>query len=693
MVFLNPAILFGLLAASIPILIHLLNIKKLQRIEFSTLSFLKELQKSKIRKIKIKQWLLLLIRTLIIIALVFAFARPTLEGRNFLGTSSSAKSSIAFVIDNSFSMDYVDEEGSSFNKAKQAVKNIISNSEDGDEFIFIISKDSAKTTTNKESALNILDNIKISLVSQYLTDQLSTAVSIISETQNINKEIYCFSDFQKSTFSQSDIIDSAAVNTGNIKISLYAFDLSSSQINNYSVDDLRLNNSIIELNKPLTFSAVIKNHSNRNIVDLNASLFINEKRVAQRNLKINNGSDVTAKFTTSLETPGLKEVYVELEKDNILPDNYSYLSFFIPEEINILFYFDSNNDIYYLEKAVGSISESGNINITKFKSNDIFNRDLSEFDIVFLVSSKNLTNLNLAEYLNNGGNIFFLPPQSTNRENISELAKSIGLPKVENIISVSNQSSNYAVFGEINYKHPIYSSLFEIQNKKEIESPNLFRYIKFQNNPKVTSIISLIDDSIFLGETKMGSGITIFLNTLPVLEWNTIPVKGVFAPLISRIIYYLVSQENENEYYLTGDPIPLKIGSLTFPIIDVTQPEGNDKINLNEMNNKSFSYKKTYVPGNYKFMSNNKLISFHRVNVNPVESYMNKIEENKLNDLLTKWFDDNYSILKIEENFMGTIKSARYGIELWKYFIFTALFLSLLEMYISRSRKRDLANL
>jgi hypothetical protein len=52
MIFLNPAILFGLLAASIPILIHLLNLRKLKKIEFSTLTFLKELQKIRIRKVK-----------------------------------------------------------------------------------------------------------------------------------------------------------------------------------------------------------------------------------------------------------------------------------------------------------------------------------------------------------------------------------------------------------------------------------------------------------------------------------------------------------------------------------------------------------------------------------------------------------------------------------------------------------------
>ena len=50
MIFLNPTILLGLLAASIPIILHFLNLRKIKRIEFSTLAFLKELQKSKIKK-------------------------------------------------------------------------------------------------------------------------------------------------------------------------------------------------------------------------------------------------------------------------------------------------------------------------------------------------------------------------------------------------------------------------------------------------------------------------------------------------------------------------------------------------------------------------------------------------------------------------------------------------------------------
>lgn len=688
MVFLNPTVLFGLLAASIPILIHLLNIKKLQRVEFSTLSFLKELQKSKIRKIKIKQWLLLLIRTLLIVSLVLAFARPTLEGNNFLGTSSSAKSAIAFLIDNSFSMGYVGEEGSSFNKAKKAAKNIISNSEDGDEFVFIISKDSVVTTTNKESAFNIIENLEISLITEFLTDKLHKAMLIISESQNINKEIYLFSDFQESTFNG----DSTNIQLGDNKINLYSFDLSSDKITNYSVHNLQLKNSIIELNKTLTFSAVIKNHSSIKVTDLNASLFINGKRVAQRNLEINAKNEITASFETSVEKTGLKEVYVEIEKDNIIHDNFSYTSFFIPEQINVLFYFDSDKDIFYLEKAVSSISETGNIKITKYKSSDIFNRSLSDFDIVFLLSGTNTQNLKLGEYLEDGGNLFFLPSNSTNTQTFSTLEQQIELPSIVRINLTDIQNKNYAVFGEIDYQHPIYLSLFEIQNKKEIESPNIFKYVKFQNSPKVNSIIKLIDGSTFLGEYKYGTGTVIFLSSLPTIEWNTLPIKGVFAPLISRIIYYLLSQEKVSDNYFTGAQIPFKTKDLTFPIVNVVLPERTDKINLNVLNDNTAFFNNTGLPGNYKFFSEEKLISFYNINVNPNESSLEKIDENNLNKLLNNWFGDNYSVIELDDNFVSKIKSARFGTELWKYFILAALFLSLLEMYISKSRKRDLAN-
>jgi hypothetical protein len=78
--FLNPFFLFGLFAAAIPILIHLFTRRRPREIRFPSLEFLTEVNQSQIRRLKLKQWLLLLLRTLAIIAIALAMARPALRG-------------------------------------------------------------------------------------------------------------------------------------------------------------------------------------------------------------------------------------------------------------------------------------------------------------------------------------------------------------------------------------------------------------------------------------------------------------------------------------------------------------------------------------------------------------------------------------------------------------------------------------
>src|SRR3974377_1479352 len=79
MTFLTPFVLFGLAAAAIPLLLHLLNLRNLRTVEFSSVRFLKELQKTSLRRVRFKQILLLILRTLLIAAIVLAFSRPALR--------------------------------------------------------------------------------------------------------------------------------------------------------------------------------------------------------------------------------------------------------------------------------------------------------------------------------------------------------------------------------------------------------------------------------------------------------------------------------------------------------------------------------------------------------------------------------------------------------------------------------------
>lgn len=692
MVFLNPSILLGLLAASIPILIHLLNFRKLEKVEFSTLSFLKELQNSTIKKIKIKQWLLLLIRVLIIIFLVVAFARPTLESVNIAGATSTAKSSAVFIIDNSFSMNYVGDDGSNFSRSKKNAKEIISQMQDGDEFSFIFSTDSIISSTNIEQSLSIIDNLETNYFSPILFEKIQKAITFLKGSKNINKEIFLFSDFQKSTFieeADSTLLTEIVQQNG---IKLYSFDMSLQESKNISINNLQLSNSIVEINKPLTFTARINNYTDENISNITASLFLNNKRVAQQNVNLSQRESKNIELESSLSTTGLIEVRVELEEDNILEDNIFYLNFWVPEKIKTLILYNNNADLIFLEAALNSSSTSGQIEFNSIQAERSSNEELEKYDLIVLMSGE-LNNTNkILGYLNNGGNLVFIPPNNITNSELSKIKNVINLPAYTSIVT-SSTNRNYLEFGKINFNHPIFMSLFENSKKNEIESPVISKYVKFNPTPRVNSIISLIDGSVFLGEYSFGEGTILFMNTAPNLEWNNLPIKGIFAPLITRMVIYLSSAQKEDNYHLPGEKIDLTVNNLAFPLIDAELPIGNDKINLQEYNQNIYSYKNTSQIGSYKFYNNNEMMYFTTVNPNSKESDLTKLDDNILSDYYNKLFDNNYLVFKSGESYLDKIKQARFGTELWQYFLAIVLILAIIEMFIARSTKKDLATL
>jgi hypothetical protein len=105
--FLNPAFLWALPAAAIPLIIHLLSRRRLPELPFPTVQFLRALEPREIRRIRLRELLILLLRTLAILLLALAFARPSLEPR---GSVIHAAAAVGILLDDSESMGALDEQ-------------------------------------------------------------------------------------------------------------------------------------------------------------------------------------------------------------------------------------------------------------------------------------------------------------------------------------------------------------------------------------------------------------------------------------------------------------------------------------------------------------------------------------------------------------------------------------------------------
>jgi len=126
MSFLAPALLTGLVLASAPIIIHLLNRRRFLRVDWGPMKYLNLTLKSNRRRLRLEQWLLLAVRTLAVIMLFLAVARPVGSGANLAGfLQVQGRASRVIVIDDSLSMGYQTAGTPALEKARQATNAIL----------------------------------------------------------------------------------------------------------------------------------------------------------------------------------------------------------------------------------------------------------------------------------------------------------------------------------------------------------------------------------------------------------------------------------------------------------------------------------------------------------------------------------------------------------------------------------------
>jgi len=696
MIFLNPTVLFGLLAASIPVLIHLLNLRKLKKIEFSTLAFLKELQKTKIRRIKLKQWILLALRILLILLLVSAFARPTIESVTLGGASSAAKTSSVIILDNSFSMSKITDKGSYFNIAKATAKRLIHNLNSGDNISVLATADGRQDLigyANPEHIKSLVDNIEISDRTFSAEEALLRAVTILNESKDFNKEIYFLSDFQNSSFPQNAMTELEIENPELVKF--YTFNFDGRGIDNIAITDLSVNNQIFELNKTIEFNAELKNFSERDFDNLVVSLFINGERSAQKSTAITSGQTVNVNFETVLTKSGVLDVIAEIEDDDILHDNKRYLNISVPEKFNVLIAYENKSDAHFLTTALNYSADEEQIQTDEIFLKNILSKNLNEFDVLFIIAGKEEYSYKdlLEDYLKTGGKIVIIPSSNAEQVYLNDLMQRFDLGTIVSLVELSREEKPIKAdsFDEL---HPMFTNLFETE-KRDFNPPEFYKYFRTKNSPSSGKIISFEDKSPFLLQKKDNSGALFLFTSSLTLDWNDFPLKGLFAPLIIKSVFYLTQQKEIEEKIIAGMPVSVDLRKKNSPQIKVSGPDDMvEFITSDTLTGSGFlQYNNTSNRGFYKFYSGDKLIDFKAVNVDKKESETNFLMDDEIEKFISETGFKNVFPLDIESNYIEDIYQSRFGLELWKYFLIAALIVALIEMYVSKSSKKDLATL
>ncbi len=569
------------------------------------------------RAVKIRQILLLIVRTLLITALVLAFARPALKGYmgSFFG-SSHANTSMIFLVDNSASMSRSDDHGELLKQAKTAASAIASVIEDGDDATVIplasITRGAAyHPLHSRAEVLNAINTIPLADRPAALADGMRLASSILSESHNVNKEVYLLSDDQARNLRDAETgMDATTDSTHAPKLFDAATRLFTMRFGqgehlagrNLSLDSLASQTTIFEPGRPVAFEAWVRNTTSEAVQNVVLSLFYNGERVAQQTIaSIAGGETERVPIDGPARGSGIIKVTGELEPDALPFDNARYAIVTVPLTRRIGIFMDDPANAQFIKLALEqTLSQSVVaapfvLEIEPTSELRSLSTNAGHYDGIVLglgpnaLAPPDLDAIKRFVQTGNGAAIFLLP--DANIAAINDDLTALALPKITRKEGTPNDQAHYLSFASLEFANPFFSGMFEAppangSQLQGISSPKIFESYDLEGNAGLP-LIKLSNGSPFLVESQLGKGDLLLYGTPPTLAYSDFPQKGIFLPLVRRTAAYISSvhsrlDENQPENFVTTEPFDVRLPALAGlqagATVLVQAPDGSSSI-------------------------------------------------------------------------------------------------------------------
>ncbi len=699
MTFLDPLVLLGLAAAAIPVLLHLLNLRRPKKVDFSSLAFVKELQKSTMQRVKIKQWLLLLLRILAVASLVMAFARPTLTGSAAGTVGARVPTSAALVIDNSLSMTLRDGQGQYLAQAKELAAGIAEDLQEGDEAFIVTTAGEAGSAApyrGRIAAQEALAEIETAPGAVPLSRAAARAARLLDEeATHPNRVLYLLSDAQASTLADS----LAAVLPENVPVRLLP--IGERAHANVAVTEVEVESRIVEAGQPVQIAATLRNFSDETLSSYVASLFLGETRVAQATAEaLPAGASAVVRFTATPQQRGWLPGRVEIEGDDFEGDDVRFFALHVPRVRRVLIVQGEGERTDYVELALSSELTEGRVafDAETIPEGRLPGTALSAYDAVVLVGPRDLSSGErsaLQRYVEGGGGLLFFPNARPQAAEYDALFEALGGGAVTGFSGTRGGERPVASFERVDLEHPLFEGVFdEGREEATLEEPSVTYAMDYApRSGTEQTLIELSNGRPFLQEIRHGRGAAFVMAVAPDLAWSDLPTRGLFVPLLYRALYYLTAGESvAGEGLVAGRPGELRIAGappgeplrLVGPDGTETTPEQAERFGAVLLETDA----SLRAPGVYDVVAGDSLVRRVALNPDRAESDLSTLVPDEAAERLGDALGQSVQVFRAGEGgaqgVAEALRTERAGLEIWNVFLLLALGFLVAEMLVAR---------
>lgn len=633
--FATTAFLIALPLALAPILLHLFDRRRNVTIEWGAMEFLLQASTRKTSARKLKQWILLALRVLAVLALVLALAQPKLPG-NWFGNTN--RSEIILVIDNSLSTLRSVDDSTVFQRLMETAKEELHDVQSGDTIRVLLASPypvwatagSIRVASDSREAISTqLDELQPTNGSSDLLAALFTAVQSDIESSTTQRTVILLTDGQATDWKTEDtsgwsrfeeVLRVPVIPT---QLRVTELDDAKSKTMNLSVDGVRANRTLVGVNQPFTVTARIRNHSK--VVSRSGSL---EWRVGDEVLQTESLPPMEAGDTRepicrhSFDKTGVYSVVCEVEtKDDLQNDNSGALVIEVVDEIPILVVESSpdgdetEQDGFCLQAVLGWVhgEQRGQVGVHRPVSVSplrLERENLSEYRAVVIPNMKELSEeavANLKEFVFNGGGLWVAVGPRTNAELFNQFffedGDGLSPLALDGIINEAGAGHQNTTINPFLRNHPATAALADDSrvDTSDVRVEHRFRFVPPPQGEPVSVLLSLTNSEPMAVEKYVGRG-RVIVQSIPLkLQWSGLAQSTAFVVMVQDWLSYLTQPQATRHNLLPGDPIAVHLADTEFTDATLRTPHG-DEIELTSAPSGEgvvFRTSRTILPGKY----------------------------------------------------------------------------------------------
>jgi len=658
-----------LIAAAAPILIHFWSRQKYREMSWAAMEYLLAAMKQQTRRLHFEQWLLLALRTLIIVLLVLAIAEPFVQpGR--LVHSSAARTHRVIVIDGSYSMAYKPgKDGKSGNKsrfeaARQLAAQIVEQGRQGDAFSLVLMSSPPRVVVGTAALAHgeMLDEIK-SLVRPDTSADLPATVDLLrtlidrigdDNPDLLQHEVYFLTDLQRVGWLPRPTSAAKEFHLSSRKLAeraaLVIIDLGQPDAENLAVTGLYTLQPMTALSRRIDFQATLKNFGRKTLKRQPLELLVDGKHVARRQVDLAPGGVASASFSYRFETPGDHSVEIRADGDPLEVDNRRWMAVPVRQAVRVLCV-DGRPSGDWLDSATDHLvsalwpwleePDSAWIRPEVAPESALLERDLAVYDCIFLCNVAQFTSGEarvLNAYLSSGGSlVFFLGDEVLAERYNRELGgDSPGKLRILPARLGAIVSGDQYRLDPLDYRHPIAKEFRGHERAGLLTTPvsKYFRLIVPKDSRAKVALATGSGDPLIV-EESIGRGRVLLVATSADDSWTVMPRWPSYPAIIQELLAFCIAAQLQQRNVPVGRPLG---ASMSAPAVDepgtMQRPDGSSRtLRLRpEGDYSAWNYSDTMTSGIYtaRFGSPVDVSQSFAVNVNTVESNLAQLSVDEL---------------------------------------------------------------